>query len=330
MAVTYYHYLTVADSVLLLEDGEELLLEDLSGSLLLDAYSEGVEFQMTTLFDLTYRVARELGYLEEGIATAGSTGSISDTNDRTEDADFWNGGTVWVLRDAAGAGAAPEGEYAIISDFATPTVTLRANLTVAPAAGDRYAIADARVPLHTIISKINQALLDMGVVPYVDTSTITIVDNCTEYSLPIGAGLDLREVWVQTINTDANDNRYTPVQGWYIQYSTIGTADILMLPTQFDAGYKLKLVYMALHPELTEYNDAVSEAVPVERIVYPAVRDCLVWLKQRTRRDEFNEDIARWSEKAATAKQTRPIISPRKGANQHLTIVKSNSFPGEA
>lgn len=330
MAVAYYHYLTVAGAALLLEDGTPLLLEDGSGALLLEAYSMGVDFQMTTLFDLTYKVARELGTLEEGLVTSGSTSTVVDSNDRTEDADYWNGGTVWILRDAAGAGAAPEGEYAIVSDFATPTVSLRSNFTVAPASGDRYAISDSRVPLHIIISKINQALLDMGVVPYVDTTTITTADNKTEHSLPVGAGLDLREVWIQLENADSDDNRWSLVHGWRIQNSAIGTQDLLMLPTQYDAGYKIKLVYMALHPELFVYSDAVSEAVPVERVVYPAIRDCFVWLKQRTRRQEYDEDIARWTLRADAVKNTRPIIAPKKVAQQNVLWVQDGkTYPGD-
>ena len=47
-----------------------------------------------------------------------------------------NGGTAWVIYDGGAAGAAPENEYSVVSDFAnsTGTVTLRTTLTAAVAA----------------------------------------------------------------------------------------------------------------------------------------------------------------------------------------------------
>lgn len=330
MAISYYHYLTVSEAALLLEDGSFLLLEDYDGHLLLDAFSHGVEFMTPTLFDLTYRVAREVGFLQEGVATGGSTSTLADTHDLTQDADFWNGGTVWILRDSAGAGAAPEKEYAIVSDFASPTVTLRSNLTAAVASGDRYAIADDRVPLHTIISKINQALMDMGHVPYVDSTTLTIEGSKTEYTLPVQAGLDLREVWYQTYNSDADDNRWTLVDGWNVSVNTTGTGSTLILPTQLDAGYKLKLVYMAEHPHLYDYDDMLSDAIPMERIVYPAVRDCFIHLRQQTRRSDFDNDIATWTQKAEQVRNTRPIFEPKRRSRAKTIWVQGNTdYPGD-
>ena len=111
-----------------------------------------------TLFDLTKDLARLLGTLYEGVATGGSTTTIADTVERLEDDDYWNGGTAWITYDAAGAGAAPQGEYSSISDFAQTggIVTLRSTLTGAVASGDRYAVATSRYPLHILIQKINQ------------------------------------------------------------------------------------------------------------------------------------------------------------------------------
>ena len=128
------------------------------------------------LFDLTLRVARALNAVEEGIATSGDTTSLIDSNNLTQDDDFWNGGTAWIIQDSAGAGAAPEGEYSIINDFANATgdATLRSTLSAGIASGDRYAIADNEYPLNDIISQINAALDDMGPVVFTDTTSITI------------------------------------------------------------------------------------------------------------------------------------------------------------
>ncbi len=282
------------------------------------------------LFDLTYRTARELGYLDEGVATGGSTTTLIDTKDRTEDDDYWNGGTVWIILDYAGAGAAPELECSIVSDFvnSTGTVTLRDAVTVAIASGDRYAIASDWVPLHIIISKINQALMDMGVIPYTDSTTITIAANQTEYTLPRAAHQELTQVWIQ-YDTDTNDNEWEEVLNWRVQANSIGSAATLILPYQYTSGYKIMLVYNAVHPELYMYGDNLSDAIPIERVVYPAIRDCFLWLKQRTRRTDWDNDIGRWEARAENVKATRQIYKARKPSKVATFQSDRRGYPGD-
>jgi len=284
----------------------------------------------TKLFDLSYRVARELGYLDEGVVTGGNTTTLIDTNDRTEDDDYWNGGTVWIIRDAGGASAAPEREYSIVSDFvnSTSTISLRDALTVAVASGDRYAVSSDWVPLHIIISKINQALLDMGVIPYTDKTTITIAANQTEYTLPRAAHQDLTQVWIQ-YDTDTNDNEWEEVLNWRVQANAVAAAPTLILPYQYTSGYLILLVYNAVHPELYVYSDDLSDAIPIERVVYPAIRDCFLWLKQRTRRADWDNDIARWEARSEQVKATRQIYKARK-PSKVVTIQNDNrTYPGD-
>ena len=73
------------------------------------------------LFDLTYWVARTLGIVREGYATGAGNADKKDIIDsnRNEVNDYWNDGTVWILYDAAAGADAPEGEWAIVEDFAT-------------------------------------------------------------------------------------------------------------------------------------------------------------------------------------------------------------------
>lgn len=243
-----------------------------------------------TLAEATYRLARELGIVTEGIATGGSVTTLIDTNDLTQVDDYWNGASLWVLRDSAEAAAAPEGEFAIVSDFVASTDTLSLRnvaagtgdaLTAAAAAGDRYALGKKRYPLHTLISKVNQALIEMGTMPITDTTTIDTASAQTEYSLPIAANMDLREVWLQTITGDANDNRWQPIHNWTIQKSATGTADLLMLPMQYPTTRDVKLVYMDTHPALDDHGDKISEHVHLSRVVMEATVLCLLWRKQK-------------------------------------------------
>jgi len=267
-----------------------------------------------TLGNLTYFVASELGVVTEGTATGGSTTTIIDTNDRTEADDYWNGGTAWILRDAGGASAAPEGEYSIISDFTatTDTVTVRTAFTVTPAVGDRYALGKKRYPLNTLIQCVNKAIVDLGTIPVTDITTVTTASEQTEYTLPGAASRDLREVWIQVVDDDANDNRWSKLHNWSIQRTTTGTGDLLVFPLQPNEPYKLKLVYMGEHLPLYVYSDKLNETIPRERIIYRAVFHALNWFKQKTSSNEqpLAENIARYESLATRAMLEHPINIP--------------------
>lgn len=230
----------------------------------------------TTLFDLTYELARLLGTVIEGVATGGAVGSLIDTVERTEDDDYWTKGTVWIIRDAAGA--APEKEYGVITGFtnATATATLRDDLTAAIASGDDYAIANQRYPLQILRQKINEAI---GVIPKTDTSTITIASDQQEYTLPTDC-LQLRQVFLQ-LNSDSNANQWQKFYDWEVQKTAGGSADTLVLGRQLDTGYVLKLVYVTYHAELLDSSDVMDESYFKQAILHNAAVGCLLWRKAR-------------------------------------------------
>ena len=134
----------------------------------------------TTLFDLTYQLAREITTVREGTASNGSTTTIVDAV-RTEPDDYWNKGVAWIIYDGGGSAAAPEGEFSIVSDFdnATYTITLNTTLTAAVANTDRYAISNRMFPLDILRQSVNRALFDMGKVPTTDITTIDTAVNQT-------------------------------------------------------------------------------------------------------------------------------------------------------
>lgn len=282
-----------------------------------------------TLHSLTYQVARELGILKEGFATGGSTTTIIDTVERTEDNDFWNGGTAWILRDAGGAGAAPQGEQARITDHVASTATVTiTTLTAAVASGDRYAVASNWVPLSTLVSQINAALLDLGNVPTTDTASITIASAQTEYTLPAAAGLDLRKVYIQSEQNDSNDNRWLEVTNWEVQHAAAGSQDLLVLPVQYPSGYDLKLLYMAPHGAMSVAADPLNEHVPPERVVYPAVLGCLYYLAQKTDWNRWDKYIRKWEGKVEQVRQSRPIKFPRRPSR--LMIVRDGVYVNDS
>jgi len=264
---------------------------------------------MITLFDLTYRVAALLGAVIEGTATGGSTTTTIDTA-RIEADDSWNGGTLWVV---SAGGTAPEGEYAVISDFVSTTHTItHTALTAAIAAGDSYAISKKRFPLWLLKQKIN-AVVRKHRITQIDTS-LTSADSQTEYSLPSGI-IDVREVWLQN-KIDSDDNRWEKLYDWRVQ--AVSGGYVLVLP-QLDSGYTIKTVYTKEHENLVTADDILDDSIPPERVLYEAAKECLVWRKQRGD-PSVNQLINYFSDLADNAAQTFPMKTPHR--TSRLLIVR--------
>jgi len=288
-----------------------------------------------TLGQITHMVARELQILSDGIATGGTTSQIADTNLRTEANDYWNKGCAWIWYDAGGAGAAPEYEFSVISDFATTggIISLRNSLTAAVAAGDKYSvckkIADTTW-LDMIIQKVNQALIELGPIPQADTTTLTIAANQTEYSLPITANMDIRRVSLQQ-TIDADDNAWQEIFNWYKIPATPGNSATLVLPWQEYAGYDLMLEYLDYHPEMQVATDVMSDHVPVERVVYPAALECARWRKEMTGWNRWDDLIGRLELKTGQAELRRPVndMPQKPGRTMLIDWADARSYPGD-
>lgn len=273
-----------------------------------------------TLFDLTYRVASKLGVVREGTATGGTTTTLVDTNDRTEEDDYWNGGTAWILWDAGDAGAAPEKSYSVISDFdnGTATATLRTTI-VAPAAGDKYAVGKVRYPLWLLIQKINEAVEGVGEYPVTDKATITTASAQTEYSLPAAANRNLLRVSLQTKLSDTNDYQWVPISSgeWTVERTAIGTADLLIIPKQLPTGRLLKLEYGDVHAQLRASTDNLSETIHHQRVVTLATIKCLLHRKQkgggRSQR-ALNEQLNTFLNELQMWETEEPIRKPQKSS----------------
>lgn len=274
-----------------------------------------------TLFDITYQLARALGVAHEGKATGGSTTTIADTSDRTEADDYWNGGTAWVLYDAGGLGAAPQGEYSVIQDFANSggVITTRDTLTAAVAVGDRYAIAGVRYPLHLLIQKINETF---GVIEKTDTSTVTTANEQTEYSLPTDV-LDLKRVYVQANLDDSDDNLWEPIYDWETQKSATGTANKLVFKRQPASGYSVKLVYTTYHQVLRVAADKLDDSIHINKVVWNAAVGCLLWRKAKVGESDtsVNELLNYYQNLAAQANAEFAMRLPRRHAKTiHLNF----------
>ena len=269
-----------------------------------------------TLFDITYELSNELKQTTRGTATGGSTTTILDSVERavaTEVDDLWNGGTAWILYDAGGAGAAPQGEYGYISDFANTggVITLRTALTTAVASGDEYAIANLRYPLQVLIQNINAAL---GIIEKVDKTTVVIAADQTEYSLPSDV-LELKQVWKQN-NADTDDNDWQQLFDWTVEKSATGTANKLIFGRQFDTSDAVKLVYTTYPAKLQAATDKLDDSINIDKIVYNAVVGCLLWRKAKVGESDTTVDslLNYYQALAGQKNQEFAMSLPRKSA----------------
>jgi len=263
-----------------------------------------------TLFDIVYRVARELNIVTEGTATAGATTNITDTvglqNEFVDD--YFNGGAAFVLYDAAGAGAAPQGEWARISDFdkATGVATITPALTVAVAANDRYGLTSKAYPRETIISKINEVLADIQITR-IDDTTIDTDSDQTDYTLPTTILDGSLEVYFDT-NDTADEHYWVRSYAWTIQEEETGTQKILIFNDQPPEPYDLRVVYKVPHPPLYASDDELRETININRVVAVAAYRCLLWKQaQHTTKDaELDRRVAEAYARAEAARWKHP------------------------
>lgn len=278
------------------------------------AYS-ATSFQLTHLLQRAYR---RLKVAKTSIATGGSTTTIVDTKlldylaESNED-DILNGGSVIVVRDAGGSGAAPEGVFERITDYDDSGTVTFAAVSAAIAAGDTYMYITRDFPIYDMLEVVNDSLVFLGKIPRVDTS-LTTANNQTEYTLPVGLkGGKIIRVEVQGTTTDANDNQYTQVVNWRIVDSDPGSSATLVIP-QLQSGYTLRLTYYGYHPRINSYDDYISEYIHPELAVSSVVAHALEWYNsQRSGADDYwkqREDRA-WNQ-LDIAKSTYPIRLPVK------------------
>jgi hypothetical protein len=277
-------------------------------------------FQLTHLLQKVYR---RLKGTRTSTATGGSTTTIVDTKlaeylaDSNED-DILNGGSAIIIKDAAGLGAAPEGEFSRISDYDDNGTITVSTLSAAPAAGDAYMYISPDFPLFDMLELVNDALVYLGRIPKV-YSSLTTAANQTEYTLPVALkGVDLADIEIQGVTTDADDNRYSPISGWKITPALPGTAGILTLP-QFAQDYILRIGYPGVHPRVSIFSDYISEYIHPELATASLRAHALQWYNDQRGGDELmkqKEDRA-WNQ-LDIAKATYPIKN---------IIARVNGFP---
>lgn len=225
-----------------------------------------------TLFEATLALARKLGVIRNSTATGGTTTTLVDTS-RTEGDDAFNGGTIWLIEDAGGASAAPEGEWATVSDFVNSTGTFTVSTMTAPASGDTYACATSRYPLDVLINAINNEITKHRI-PLYDRTSLDIVSGQSEYTLPSGITRDnLLNVYEET-DSDTDDSK--PVKlNFNVQSAATGTQHLLVIESrEVTAGNDIMLEYLDWCPAVYDADDEIDDIIPLERILAGAAATC--------------------------------------------------------
>jgi hypothetical protein len=240
-----------------------------------------------TLANLLTSALKSLGSLSSSTATGGGTTTVIDTTQTTEltgrTTNDMRYGTIFITRDAGGAGAAPEGEFSIISAFApsTGTTTVTPAFTQAVAVGDKYSFSSMAYPLDQMIELANDALKDLGPVVCVDSTTLDTDSTHTEYAVAVGWKREILKVMVQNKTTDSNDNQWAEVHGWRYAPAAGGTAGRLIFDMYPYDSHDLQVWYLGDHPTLTVATSVINEHLDPELVVRALVAKALEWKNMR-------------------------------------------------
>lgn len=217
---------------------------------------------MATLSQVLRGSFRMLGLGMSYPLTGGSTttaviGRFANEETPPED-DFCLNWTVFA--DEADA-AAPEGEYANVTDYAGGTYTLTFDtMTAALASGDRIYLCRPTISLSDMISAVNTALHELEAVPLIDTS-ITLDSDTQSYSLPANM---INVLNVEYIESGDTVRQKLPSYSIIVP-STVSGQATLYLPTPVDGT--AYITYDGIHSAVNAYNDTISPTIPLQLIV---------------------------------------------------------------
>jgi len=232
-----------------------------------------------TRADLVAEVARRFGQYGTGTATGGSTTTVVDTGGLYAPDDFWVGHYAYILEDAGGEGAAPEGEERPVTDYdqGTATLTVDPEFSAAVGSGDVYELfATRRAEVVAAINAGVRAAGETWLVATVDT-TVTIAADDYDYDLPSDL-TRLLAVWTR----GGTDERFVELPGrlWRVSGTPAGPQELLLESLDdLDAGETLRLEYLARPTELSADSSTLGVGEPAEReLVSFVVAYALYWL----------------------------------------------------
>lgn len=233
------------------------------------------------LTNLIQNIYSELGEVDPvlGIFTATGGGATTFINtafgdlESPPEQDAFKGYLCIVVRDAGGAGASPEGRWAVCSAYndATYTGTI-ATVTDAIASGDTILLAKQdKFPLQQVIFAVNRGLEALGDVPANANETLTTIADQEEYSVPVAVKRGLKQVWVE--DADGDQTQIFDVRN---ELTSANTASKIYIP-RYDADLTIRLIYDGVHAVVSAYNDVINEYIHPRVAVAASILKLLEW-----------------------------------------------------
>lgn len=271
-----------------------------------------------TLSNLLIDLLGGLGQSTTFLATGGSTTTIINTTiaERRGKKPINNYAVDWyafVVRDAGGAGAAPEGEFQRINayDSGSQTYTVDTPFSSAIGAGDEIMIVSSRFFAREAIRRTNEAVQKLVIA--LPDITLTTTAGQQVYSLPVTAKRERpRQIWIQ--QTAGDDDTY--VQRFDYDYvpSAGGSAGSLKFTGPLKTGMTIRIYYDTYQPALTAYNSVIHETIDPKLALAAAKVSLLEWYVAKTRdKDFWAQDLNIARNDFDEAKKMYPIYKPKRG-----------------
>lgn len=267
------------------------------------------------------RAYRDLGELVESTATGGSISTIADTKITEGSDDDWTDGVAFIIRDAAGASAAPEGEFQRISGWvaSTGTHTVDTNFTAAVASGDTYGVAGSAYPIYRMIQHLNDALSVLGDVPLVDTTTLDTAASTTEYAAAVAwKRRPPFQIDIQGRTGAASDNQWDTVHTWEFVPAAAGTAGKIIFKEYPISSRDIRVWYMGVHGYVSAWNDQINETLHPD-LVHKALMCEVLQARIPFISDQEREALNYWRREFDLAKSANAPWKPR-GRSRLLSL----------
>jgi hypothetical protein len=218
--------------------------------------------------------------------------------------DAYNNGTLLIVRDAAGASAAPEGEFSNVSDWdlATFTGTIDA-LTSGCGTGDTCMLIKKKYSLAVIRNVTNTILAGLGTVVKV-YETLTSNGTTFEFSLPVALKrTDPIDIKYQSSSSDPWKS--LGKDSYWVEPGIPGSVSTLSFRSAPPSG-TLQVWYYDYHPVVHAFSDPIAENCPIELLALKLASE----LFAHGRIDDNNRETANRVE-AMLAKAEREYKIPR-------------------
>jgi hypothetical protein len=229
----------------------------------------------TTLADLISDVADAFGKYRKGtVSSDSSTTTLIDEDSLIEPDDYWIGNYVYILTDAGGGSAAPEGEERAITDYdqGDHKATVSPAFTASVSEDDVYEVLPLR--RSQIQRAVNQAIkhADKWFAETTNTSAVTVDTEDYDYSLPSNV-VQLQQMWTR----DDTDEQWVEVPGnqWHVANGVLYFDNF----DGMDDGHTIRLEYLARPSTMSDDTDTLGLGEPEEReCVDFIVNYALYWL----------------------------------------------------